>query len=218
MQCLVNGVTLWYETTGEGAPLLLLHGNGESHEIFDAALPLLATRFKVYAIDTRGHGKSSPVAEYHYRDMAEDIIAFVGALDIQKPVLYGFSDGGIVALIVGMLAPWLPKRIIASGANCTPRGLNAKFLQNARREWKMTKNPLLQLMLTEPHIGRTALARIGVPVDLIAGEHDIVRTAHTLAMARALNQASLHILAGETHESYIVHSEKIARILLAALQ
>ena len=213
MQCLVNGVTLWYETTGEGAPLLLLHGNGESHEIFDAALPLLATRFKVYAIDTRGHGKSSPVAEYHYRDMAEDIIAFVGALGIQKPVLYGFSDGGIVALIVGMLAPWLPGRIIASGANCTPRGLNAKFLQNARREWKMTKNPLLQLMLTEPHIGRTALAKIGVPVDLIAGEHDIVREKHTRAIAKHIPASVLYLLKGETHDSYVVHAPALAALL-----
>ncbi len=214
MELQVNGVTLSYDCCGSGTPLLLLHGNGESRAIFDKAIPLLAPSFTVYAIDTRGHGESSPVDEYHYRDMAEDIIAFIRALDLQKPVLYGFSDGGIVALLVGILAPDLPAKIVASGANISPRGLEPDFLRNAKREWRKTKQPLLHLMLTEPHIGRTALAKIRVPVFLTAGEHDIVLRAHTLRIALAVPFCSVRILAGETHESYIVHSETIARILL----
>lgn len=217
MELFVNGVTLHYQIYGSGTPLLLLHGNGESSDIFDCAIPLLAERFCVIAVDTRGHGKSGPVAQYHYRDMAEDIIALIGALSLQKPVLYGFSDGGIVALLVGMRAPSLCARLIASGVNVSPRGLNADFLRHARREWKKTKNPLLKLMLTEPHIPFRDLGRISAPVDLIAGQNDLIRPRHTLKIARAVPRCSLHILAGETHESYIVHSEKIAKILLGLL-
>ena len=51
-----GSVTLHYEQSGSGRPLILLHGNGESSAIFDAAIPLLAERFTVYAIDSRGHG------------------------------------------------------------------------------------------------------------------------------------------------------------------
>lgn len=217
MELSVNGVTLHYERYGNGTPLLLLHGNGESADIFDRAIPLLSSHFTVIAVDTRGHGKSSPVSCYHYRDMAEDIIALIRALSLQKPVLYGFSDGGIVALLVGMLAPSLCSRLIVSGVNTHWRGLDADFLRSARREYKKTKNPLLRLMLTEPNIPFRDLGKITVPVDLIAGQHDLIRPQHTLKIARSIPRCSLHILAGETHESYIVHSEKIAKILLGLL-
>ena len=218
MEINVNGTTLYYERTGSGRPLLLLHGNGETHESFDEAARTLSESFTVYAIDTRGHGKSAPVAVYHYADMAEDVAAFVKALSLEGACVYGFSDGGITALMAQIAHPHLFSRIAVSGANLVPEGLSASFLAAMRQSYKKKKDPLTAVILQEPAIPLCALERITEPVFVLAGEHDIVRTAHTLAMARALNQASLHILAGETHESYIVHSEKIARILLAALQ
>lgn len=217
MELFVNGVTIHYETYGSGDALLLLHGNGESSDIFDRAVPLLAERFTVFTVDTRGHGKSSPVSQFHYRDMAEDVIALIKALSIQKPVLYGFSDGGIVALLVGMLAPDLCSRLIVSGVNIFPRGLNADFLRRARRDWKTTKDPLTELIITEPDLTFDDLKQVVIPVDLIVGKNDLIRARHTLKIARALPCCSLHVLAGETHESYIVHSEKIAKILSGLL-
>ncbi len=217
MEQFVNGVTLHYTRTGTGAPLLLLHGNGETHEIFDVAAATLAEHFTVYAIDTRGHGKSSPVAEYHYRDMAEDIIAFCGALGLEKPVLYGFSDGGIAVLLAAAKAPLLPRAVIASGANISPRGLTHAFLRGTKRAWRKSHDPLSELILREPHIGRGELAGIRAPVLLTAGEHDLVRTCHTKRMARAIPGCTLRILQGETHGSYIEHTDKIARIILEYL-
>lgn len=214
MDIFVNGIKLHYEKTGSGAPLILLHGNGESHEIFDEAIPLLAPHFTVYAVDTRGHGNSAPVPEYHYADMAQDVIALIRSLLQDRPVLYGFSDGGIVALLVGMLAPALPARIVASGVNISPRGLTPAFLRDAKREWRRTRDPLLALMLTEPHLSRRDLAAVTAPVTLTAGEHDLIRLRHTRRIAAAIGNCSLRILRGETHESYIVHSPKIARLLL----
>ena len=58
-----NGIDIFYEVRGSGAPLLMLHGNGETHAIFDEAADLLARYFTVYTPDTRGHGASSPVSE-----------------------------------------------------------------------------------------------------------------------------------------------------------
>ena len=215
MEVNVNGVTLYYEKTGSGAPLIMLHGNGESHDIFDRAVPLLSERFTVYTPDTRGHGNSSPVSVYHYRDMAQDLIAFVHALGLEKPVLYGFSDGGITALLAASLCPDLAARVIASGVNISPNGLSASFLYSARREWCKTRDPLLALMLNEPDITGEELANICIPVCLTVATRDLVRLRHTRKIAAAIRGSSLCLLKHETHGSYIVHSDKIARLILS---
>ena len=80
MDAFVNGIRLFYERTGEGRPLVLLHGNGEDHTIFDEAVEVLSNRFTCYAIDSRGHGQSDEVDELHYADMASDLLAFIGDL------------------------------------------------------------------------------------------------------------------------------------------
>lgn len=54
----VNGVNIFYEECGEGEPIILLHGNSETHAIFDKFMERLKPKYKVYAIDTRCHGQS----------------------------------------------------------------------------------------------------------------------------------------------------------------
>ena len=103
MNIFVNGIKLHYEKTGSGAPLILLHGNGESHEIFDEAIPLLAPHFTVYAVDTRGHGNSAPVPEYHYADMAQDVIALV--FYRTAPCCTGFPTAGSLRCSSACLPP-----------------------------------------------------------------------------------------------------------------
>ena len=63
MNITVNNVELYYEVVGSGAPLVMIHGNGESHEIFREAVQLLSQRFTCYLLDSRGHGQSQPVTE-----------------------------------------------------------------------------------------------------------------------------------------------------------
>ena len=92
----INRQILFYEKTGEGSPILLLHGNGEDHTIFDALIPQLEQSHTVYAIDSRGHGASNPTEDYHYSGMAEDIKELITSLEIDSPIIYGFSDGGII--------------------------------------------------------------------------------------------------------------------------
>ena len=89
---------LFYTKTGNGRPLIMVHGNREDHTIFDEAIGVLKEHFTCYAIDSRGHGKSSPCRELHYKDMAADMIAFMTELDLTDVAFYGFSDGGIVGL------------------------------------------------------------------------------------------------------------------------
>ena len=83
----VNGVELYYQKTGQGSPVVLLHGNGESHRIFDVLIRQLATRHTVYAPDSRGQGRSQMGDGISYNQMARDTAAFIRALGLEKPAV-----------------------------------------------------------------------------------------------------------------------------------
>ncbi len=205
----INRQILFYEKTGEGRPLLLLHGNGEDHTIFDTLIPLLERTHTVYAIDSRGHGASNPTEEYSYLGMAEDIAQFITSLEIKAPILYGFSDGGITGLLLALNWPGLLDRLIISGANLHPHGMKHTFLHKIKQHYKKTGNPLERMMLEEPDIPPSALAQIQIPVLVLAAEHDIIKPSHTKLIARKLADAQLCIVPGEDHGSYIIHSDKL---------
>lgn len=207
-------VQLYYEKSGQGRPLVLVHGNGEDHSIFNEAAALLRERFTCYALDSRGHGRSSRGVPLHYRAMAADLCAFLEALDLRDVLLYGFSDGGIV----GLLAAGMTERITGlavSGANLSPRGVKSSLRLRIALENLLRPSPLLQLMLREPDIRDEELRRIRAKTLVLAGSGDLIRERETRHIAKTVPGAALRILPGEDHGSYIVHSEKIARILLA---
>ena len=98
----INNVFLHYAEAGAGRPVLLLHGNGEDHHLLNVEMTQLAEAgYHVYAPDSRGHGANAPLQEYHYADMADDIFMMIRRLGLDKPALYGHSDGGIIALLPG---------------------------------------------------------------------------------------------------------------------
>lgn len=209
----LNGQVIYYEKTGEGSPIILAHGNGETHKIFDILIPELSKKHTVYALDTRGHGESATAEEYHYSDMAEDIAAFVHALDLKKPAFYGFSDGGITGLITASRYPSLFSSLAVSGANLTPRGLKYFMRRSIRKSYRRKKNPLTKLMLKEPHITKYELSRITVPTLILAGSKDMVKKKETKKIAKYIPNATLHILPGEDHGSYVIHSPKLFPLL-----
>lgn len=209
-----GSVTLHYKQSGTGRPLILLHGNGESSDIFDAAIPLLAERFTVYAIDSRGHGQSSPVSEYHYANMSQDVADFIRLKGLERPIVYGFSDGGILALLLAIRHPGLVGGIIASGVNTRPDGLKRRWLWLFRLMNLFRPDPLITLMLTEPDISDDELRRIHCPAVVTAGSRDMLRQSHMRHIACTIPRGQYLLLEGEGHGSYIVHSGRIAQIIL----
>ncbi len=216
MMCRVNNTNLYYEKSGTGRPLLLLHGNGETHKIFDKAMPLLAESFTVYAIDSRGHGQSDAFMEYHYDDFAEDIRCFIDELKLERPILYGFSDGGIVGLLLAAKYPQLLSQMIISGANIAPDGIRTGWFKLFQCINAIVKNPKMTMMLTEPNITAEVLGRIIIPTTVLAGGHDMVKQNHTEYIADNIPNSKLCILQGEGHGSYVLHSTKIAKLILDA--
>ena len=85
----------YYTESGQGDPIILLHGNGENCSYFSRQMDAFSKWFHVYAIDTRGHGKT-PRGDMPFtiRQFAEDLLGFMEEHRIGKAHLLGFSDGG----------------------------------------------------------------------------------------------------------------------------
>ena len=213
MDAFVNGIRLFYERTGEGRPLVLLHGNGEDHTIFDEAVEVLSNRFTCYAIDSRGHGQSDLVDELHYADMASDLLAFLEELDLRDVVLCGYSDGGIVALLAAGQTDRISDLVVC-GANTHPKGLKRAAYLDIQREHRQAPSIYTAVMLREPHIPASDLRAIHAHTLVVAGSRDIIRERDTRSIAGAIPGAELLILPGEDHGSYIVHSDRISQIIL----
>lgn len=209
----VNGTRLYYEKTGDGAPFILLHGNGEDHTIFDMLIPELSKYYSVYAVDSRGHGQSDRATELSYDTMACDIAEFIQKLGLIKPILYGFSDGGIIGLILAICSPHMLSLLIVSGANTQPSGIRFFPLLLIKAVYFLTRSAKMKLMLTEPDIKKEDLNKIKTPAVILAGSRDLIKQSHTEYIAENIPGSTLQILKGEDHSSYVIHSKKLFNII-----
>src|SRR5581483_8088742 len=120
----IGGLKTWYDTAGSGDPLVLLHGGLCTNDTWGATLPALAEKFHVFAPERRGHGHTPDVdGPLNYSDMATDTIGFIETVVKQPAHLVGWSDGGIIALLVAIERPDLVRKIVPVSANMTPDGL-----------------------------------------------------------------------------------------------
>jgi pimeloyl-ACP methyl ester carboxylesterase len=113
----VNGLRIYYEEHGTGEPLLLLHGGTDTGSYWDPVLPYLTDGYRVITPDSRGHGRTdNPAGSLSYPQLAADVVALIAALGLDKPVVGGWSDGGQIALEVGIRYPDLARAILVGGA------------------------------------------------------------------------------------------------------
>ena len=217
----VNGVSLVYQMKGpsDGEPVVLLHGNGGRHEDLATITQRLSEAgYLVFAPDSRGQGRNAPLSEYHYCDMADDMYHFVCEVVVPhygkegiRPAVFGWSDGGIIALLTEIRHPGTWSRLAASGANIHP-DCGAWDLEEARRHPADT-SALYRMMLYEPDISVEELATISCPCLIAAGENDLIREDHTRLISTHIPGAKMLIVAGADHGSHIVGSTEMADIL-----
>lgn len=112
-----NGLTMYYQEAGSGEPVLLLHGGTATSNSWQEFAPMLAQQFRVIAPDLRGHGRTAnPSGELSYRLLADDIAALAQALELTKPLIFGYSDGGQTVLELGMRYSDLAQALVVGGA------------------------------------------------------------------------------------------------------
>lgn len=210
----VNGVELFYVVEGRGKPVILLHGNGGSHNDLETTTRQLAQAgYRVYAIDSRGQGANEPLDEYHYKDMAEDVYQFIQLEGLHKPAVFGFSDGGIVALQLEVMYPGTLSAIATGGANI--------FVEDALvpefAEWfhnQPDPSPLTRMMMVEPNMSVEDMASITIPALIMAGDSDLIREEHTRLIGESIPDGEVLIVENADHGSYIYHDLCVGNYLL----
>lgn len=117
---LSNGLRMHYAEGGDPTahPLVMIHGLSDSWFSYSQVLPDLAARYRVYAIDQRGHGDSDrPADGYSADSMAADVVAFMDAMGLERATVIGHSMGSIVATTLALNAPERLASLILIGAN-----------------------------------------------------------------------------------------------------
>ncbi|MCF0175131.1 MAG: alpha/beta hydrolase [Bacteroidales bacterium] len=211
----LNGLDFLYSVRGpeDGKPVVLMHGNGGSHRsMATQQIQLAKAGYRVYCLTSRGQGENEPLEEYHYADMAEDCYCFIKALGLEKPVVGGWSDGGINSLLLEIAHPGTSSMIVAAGANLTP-DCGDDF--ESFKEWILSQGtPLLMMMLNEPNITPEQLASIQVPALVIAGSKDLISVEHTTLIADSIPDSELVIVEGADHGSYIKKNPRLGNYML----
>ena len=194
---------------GQGEALILLHGNGENCDYFQGQTDEFARFFHVYAIDTRGHGKTPRGnAPFTIRQFADDLLDFMDAHQIGKAHLLGFSDGGNIAMIFAMKHPDRVNRLILNGANLDAKGVKssvqipieigyriAKIFARISQTAKLNAE-MLGLMVNDPNVLPEELVKIQAKTLVIAGTKDMIKDEHTRLIAQNIPDAQLVILEG----------------------
>jgi pimeloyl-ACP methyl ester carboxylesterase len=177
----------------------------------------------VVALDSRGHGRSTDdTGALSYARMADDAVAALDALGLERVDVVGWSDGGIVGLDLALRHPERVGKLVAIGSNYRTDGYSeagratiasaradAPELAGARlfyrrvapepARWPTLVRKVADMWHREPSYADADLARIGAPTLLVLGEHDDVRLDHAEAMARLMPRARVRVIAGTTH-------------------
>ena len=159
-------ISLYYQEKGDQEPFILLHGNGEDSSYFKNQIEYFSNRYRVIALDTRGHGKSPRGTKpFTIEQFSCDLYDFMAGLEIPRAVILGFSDGANIAMKFAIKYPNMVKALILNGGKLNPKGVKrttqipieigyiiarrfASKSPDAKRNAEM-----LGLMVNEPHIG-----------------------------------------------------------------
>jgi pimeloyl-ACP methyl ester carboxylesterase len=206
-----------YEWEHDGEAVVLLHGGLSKTSAWDYLMvPPLEDQFHVFAYDRAGHGFTGDQAgSLHFEFQCQEAIAYLEDVVKEPAHLIGYSDGGIIALMVAIKRPELVKSIVALGANYHYSAplkdfLEARVSEEDQAEYNLISpdapHTLLEKTIrmneiwkTEPDISLSEIASIQCPVLVMAGDDDVIAHDHTISLYEALPLGQLAIIPGTSH-------------------
>ncbi len=222
-------IDLNYTEKGNGESLILLHGNGENCDYFKGQIDEFFQAYHVYALDTRGHGKTPRGDKpFTIRQFADDLLGFMDEHQIEKTHLLGFSDGGNIAMVFAIRYPDRVKRLILNGANLNPEGVKRSTQIPIEIGYKIAKRfagksdaarsnaEMLGLMVNDPNVEPEELAGIKAKTLVIAGTKDMIKEEHTRLIASSIPDSEVVFLGGDHFIAY-KHPEEFNRVVLQFL-
>lgn len=235
----IGGHPHWMMEAGAGRALVLLHGGLDSSEaFFDAIGVQLATSLRVIAFDRIGHGRTADTQEpFHYAAMATETAAFIEALGLGPVDLCGWSDGGIVALLLSLRRPDLVRRQVLIGANYHYNVMDpglfdpaAPWLDRAGARYGAQSpeghghfpeivRKTFALWLGEPALGAADLAKVRAPTLVLNGDRDaLIPLGHTVSLFEAIPGAQLAVIPGAGHSVPAEKPSVVAELIEAFLE
>jgi pimeloyl-ACP methyl ester carboxylesterase len=224
----VNGVHMYYETSGEGTPLVLLHGGMLSIDLnFAGLIPTLARKHRVIGVEMQGHGRTADTGRaITPAALAADVVGLLDHLGIDRAHVLGHSMGGAVTMELAVSHPDRVRSVVPISVSVRPDGMHpdladpSKFatspimptqqdFQDFAAEYKrLSPHPdhfdefLAMLSASNADLkGWTdeQLAAITAPVLLVLGDRDFTTNEHAALMQQLIPGSQLAILPNTTH-------------------
>jgi pimeloyl-ACP methyl ester carboxylesterase len=219
----VNGLAMYYEVHGDGRPIVVLHGGMCTIEAcLGPILPVLAPGRRLIAVEQQAHGHTADIDRpLTFEQMADDTAALLRTLHVEKADVFGYSDGGNVALRLAMAHPGLVDRLAVFGTNANNEGLAPGLVdlfatvkaEDIPKEFrqayeKAAPDPkgfaslvrkVMHQALAFKGWTPEELRSIRSPALVMVGDRDIVRPEHAVEMFRQLPNAQLAVLPGRDH-------------------
>lgn len=238
----LNTARLYYQEHGEKqpgrTPIVLIHGSTvDSHTDWDSIVPSLAEHYHVFAPDCRGHGRSNnPNMSYSFKELADDVAAFVHAMGYERAHVIGHSNGGNVALVALMEHPEIVQTCIPQAANAyvtrylierEPVVFDADRVDQERPDWRDEMIALhgdtngreywrdllwltMKEIISEPNYAPFELVRVDRPTLVIMGADDTVNAPdeHAQYIANHIPGAELWIPEQTGHNVHLERREE----------
>jgi pimeloyl-ACP methyl ester carboxylesterase len=230
----LDGVRTWYDESGAGEPVVLLHpgGAGVDSRAFAPNLQALAERFRAYTPERRAHGRTPDVAgPITFEAMAGDTIRFIEEVVGGETRVLGVSDGAIVALLVALRRPDLVSRLVfvagvfhhdgwlpqAIDPDIEPPGFledsYAELSPDGAGHYRVVVEKLVSMHQIEPALTDADLGAIPCRTLVVLGDDDEVRLEHGIALYRALPNAELAVVPGTSH-GLLVEKPKLCNAMI----
>jgi pimeloyl-ACP methyl ester carboxylesterase len=205
----INGMQMYYEVSGQGDPMVVLHGAYMNIPSMGAIIPKLARTHRVYAVELQGHGRTTDIDRpITYPAMADDVAAFMDAVKLQKADVFGYSMGSIVGLQLAIRHPAKVKKLVGASIAYDVQGWQPEFkamipqmnlemfkdspLEKEYRKYAANPNGFPELarkliqLEKEPMAWDKEVKALKLPVLIIAGDADVATLEHSVAMFRLL--------------------------------
>lgn len=211
----------FYKEKGNGNVMILLHGNNGDCDYFSNQIEYFSHKYRVIALDTRGHGKTPRgTKQFTLRVFADDLYEFMCGMNIEKADIVGFSDGANIAMLFALKYPRCVDRLVLNGGNLNGEGVDEALQNSITEEYRglvltpdKTKEQkrleeMLSIMVNDPDIKPAELSEIHARTLVIAGTEDLIKREHTELIYNSLPNAELvflnggHLIAAECSEEF----------------
>ena len=205
----VNGMRMYYEVSGSGSPLVVLHGGYMNIREMGTIIPKLARTHQVYALEFQGHGRTTDIDRpITYANLADDVAAFMNAVGLRKADVFGYSMGAIAGLQLAIRHPAMVNRLVFAGGAYDFDGWQPEFramipkqtvemmLQTpfAKEYPKLAADPRgfpelarkVIALQNEPMAWESDVRALKLPVLIIGGDADGATLEHYVQMFRLL--------------------------------